>query len=387
MNKFILPLLSLPFSLTASSAFAEDPPLPEQKPVVGSFHDLLSSSGIEVSGHIDLSYTTLSGTGRFTSGVPNRVFDTERNSFNVQAIDVTVARLPKEGFGGLVDLTLGRDANVIAAYDTSPNDGTASGKKDDFDITQAFAQYATGPLTVMVGKYVTLSGAEVIKSPANSNFSRSILFGYAIPFTHTGIRATYAVNDALSLIAGINNGWDDFKDTNSQKTAELGLTYTPNDIVSLAFSGYSGTEQVAGPLDTAQGRRDLIDAVATFTLTEKLKFVLNYDKGTQRSALLASGATGTARWDGLAAYLNYEFNNQWRVSLRGEYFNDKDGYRTGVTQRWKEATLTVAYMPSKQVELRAEVRGDRSDVPSFLQTDGTAKRSQQSFGLEGIYKF
>jgi len=40
----------------------------------------------------------------------------------------------------------------------------------------------------MAGKFVTLAGSEVIWSPSNSNFSRSILFG-AIPFTHTGVRA------------------------------------------------------------------------------------------------------------------------------------------------------------------------------------------------------
>jgi len=30
------------------------------------------------------------------------------------------------------------------------------------------------------------------------NYSRSILFGYAIPFAHTGIRATYAASDSMT---------------------------------------------------------------------------------------------------------------------------------------------------------------------------------------------
>lgn len=379
--------LVIGLALVTGYAYADESPPPARKPTTGSFHEMLTASGIEVSGHIDLSYTSLSGSGRFTSGVPNRVFDFERNSFNLQAIDATVAMLPKEGFGGLVNVTLGKDANVIAAYDTSPNDGTATGKKDDFDITQAFVQYATGPLSVIAGKFVTLSGAEVIKSPVNSNFSRSILFGYAIPFTHTGVRASYVVNDKLTLIGGVNNGWDVLRDTNSQKTVELGASFTLSDMISLAVQGYSGKEQVAGPLDPTQGRRDLIDVVATFAFNDSLKLIFNYDTASQRNATLANGDTGTAKWDGLAGYLNYQINDKWRTSLRGEYFNDKDGYRTGVAQRWKEATLTVAYAPVKAVELRAEIRGDRSNVASFVDTDGTAKRSQRSFGLEAIYKF
>ena len=133
--------------------------------------------------------------------------------------------------------------------------------------------------------------------------------------------------------------------------------------------------------------RNLYDLVATINATDKLAFVLNYDYGTQENATLPSGLTGKAKWDGLAAYANYQFNDQWRISLRGEYFNDTDGFRTGIAQKWKEGTFTVAYMPTKHVELRAEVRKDKSDKPAFLTTGGTGKDSQTSGGLEAIYKF
>ena len=53
------------------------------------------------------------------------------------------------------------------------------------------------------------------------NYSRSILFGYAIPFTHTGVRATYKVNDMLTVLGGVNQGWDAFEDPNHDKTLEL----------------------------------------------------------------------------------------------------------------------------------------------------------------------
>ena len=77
-----------------------------------------------------------------------------------------------------------------------------------------------------------------------------------------------------------------------------------------------------------------------------------------------------------------------RVVLRGEYFNDHDGYRTGVVQKWKEATLTVAYLPAKEWEIRAEVRADKSDQSAFLKSDGvTSTSTQRSFGLEALYKF
>ena len=338
---------------------------------------------LEFSGYVDASYNHLSKSNLFTSGTANRVFDLKQNGVALQQIGLTLAKQPKEGLGGLINLTLGRDADVINAY------GLGLGKGNKIDLTQAFVQYATGPWTVIGGKYVTLAGAEVIKSPANPNFSHSILFGYAIPFTHTGVRGTYAVDDTLSLIAGVNNGWDDFRDTNGGKTLELGAAYTPSKMYSLGIQSYTGKERVDGLTNIgAEGTRNLIDVVGTFNATEQLTFIVNYDYGSQKNAVLASGGGGTAKWSGIAGYANYQVNEQWRLSARAEYFNDKDGYRTGVAQKWKEATLTVGYMPIKAFELRAEVRADTSNVASFADKSGTgASKSQRSYGLQGIYSF
>lgn len=385
--------------LAGITAFAADTPPPATMPEKSSVPTLgaiMGASGIEFSGYIDATYTNLSGSGKFIGNVLNdRVFDFEPNSFNLQAIDLTVSKLPADGFGGLVNLTLGKDADTIAAYGTIDRArGPAAGVDKQFDVTQAYFHYATGPLMIIAGKYVTLAGAEVIKSPSNTNISRSILFGYAIPFTHTGVRGYYKINDMVSLIAGVNNGWDDMKDTNKQKTMELGVTLTPTKSFSISAQGYSGMEQITNyPLSTTQGTRNLIDLVATFNATDQLTFILNYDNASQKNATLINGSIGTAKWDGWAGYVNYQFNDQWRLSLRGEIFNDRDGYRTVVEpgkttgQKWKEATLTLAYMPTKNVELRGEVRADRSDQLVFLQSNGSAKNTQQSIGLEAIYKF
>lgn len=394
-------LITIPgigYADSPSEKAPEKPSVPEAAPFMGI-------PGLEFSGHVDVGYTNLSGFGRFINGINDRVFDFDKRAVNLHAIDLQLSKLPENGFGGLIDVTVGKDADTIAAYGTiDKNRGPAAGVNKKFDVTQAFLQYASGPFTIIGGKYVTLAGAEVIKSPGNVNYSRSILFGYAIPFTHTGARGTYKLSDTLSLIAGVNNGWDDFQDTNSDKTVELGLSWAPTKSFALTAQGYTGKEQLsnyacapaAACVSPQKGTRNLIDAVATYNATEQLTLVLNYDYGTQENAALftASGAS-KAKWEGWAGYANYQINEKWRGSLRGEWFNDKDGYRTGavepgktVGQKWKEVTLTLAYLPTKNVELRAEVRADRSDQKVFLDRDAvTPQSSQRSFGLEAIYKF
>lgn len=366
LNSLILAALAVP-----SVAMAADAPAKHGTPTLG---DVLDASGVSITGYLDMAYSNLSGAGVFTSGTTNRVFDTEPNSFNLHQAAITLAKQPKEGFGGLVNLTLGKDAGSIKSYGQTSN---------DFDVTQAFMQYTTGAVSVIAGKFVTSAGAEVINSTSNANYSRSILFGYAIPFTHTGLRATYAMNDQLSLTAGLNNGWDQAKDANKQKTVELGFSFMPNETFMLMAMEHSGKEQFAANLDTAGGQRNLLDIVATLNATDQLTLVLNYDNGTQKN----DSTLVKAKWSGVAGYVNYRMNDRWLVSLRAESLNDKDGYRTGVAQKWKEATLTVGYMPTQAVQLRAEVRADSSDQLSFIGSDGLARKSQNSMGLEAIYKF
>lgn len=394
-----------PFVVAAVIALA--PALGWAQAPSGAKDEGLKVMGIDVTGYVDASYNNLSRGNLFTSGAPSRVFDLQRDGLALQQAAVKISRLPSQGLGGVLNLTVGRDADVIAAYKTDPQKGRlcnvvtglnadgSSCDRDHFDVTQAFGQYATGPWALMFGKYVTLAGAEVIWSPSNSNFSHSILFGYAIPFTHTGLRVSYALSDTLSLAAGLNGGWDNIQDTNSAKTVELGASWLPSKMVALAVQGYFGKERAAGltknELPSAfqrEGDRRLLDAVLTINATDKLTFVLNYDTASQENtANVTPAAAGTSKWSGFAGYAIYQLDDQWRVSLRGEYFDDEDGYRTGVIQKWKEGTLTLAWLATKAMELRGELRRDKSNVASFVDSNGGTHDTNSSYGLQFLYKF
>jgi hypothetical protein len=363
-------------------------------PAAPSLADVLASSDISASGYLEASYEYLSGLGSFSGGSADRVFDARHDSFTLHQASVTLARQPKEGFGVLVNLTAGQDAPIIKSY---PHSGGS-----DFDVTQAYVQYVTGSLTLIGGKFVTLAGAETINPTTDTNFSRSILFGYAIPFTHTGLRASYALSEQLSVTLGLNNGWDQVSDANSQKTLEYGMTFTPAKSFSLTVDGYLGREPlgiVNNVASAAGGQRFLADVVASWSVTDKLTLVGNFDYGEQQDDSTAA-AISKYRWDGFALYLNYTLTEQWTASLRGELFDDRDGYRTGVLdadgagQKWRELTLTLAFAPTKSLLLRFEGRYDKSGVASaFLESTGgnaAAQRfndEQSSIAVEALYKF
>jgi hypothetical protein len=203
------------------------------------------------------------------------------------------------------------------------------------------------------------------------------------------LRSAYAESDLVTLYLGVNNGWDDLKDTTPGKTLETGVALTPSKTLSLVAAGYFGAARSEGLSNHGPvGQRSLIDMVATWALTEQLALVVNYDRGRQDNAVLEpAGADFRATWDGLAGYVNYTFNDHWKSSIRAEYLDDEQGYRTGVPQTWRELTTTIAYLPIKSIELRGELRADASDVKAFQSASGNPAKDQQSVAFEALIKY
>lgn len=336
---------------------------------------VLDASGVTASGYVDAGYNYMTGdSGQL------RVFDVQDSSFSLNQVAGVLAYQPKEGSGALLNLTFGQDADIIAAAGSEGAGSPAYAGTDNFDVTQAFVQYAMGGLTLIAGKFVTLNGAEVIDSRGVPNASRGILFGYAIPFSHTGVRAVLAVSDSVTLYAGINNGWDQLRDANKEKTGELGAAFNAGP-VAVMVSGYAGSEPNAAT--GGNTLRTIADAVVTIKAGNVLTFVVNGDLGSQEDGV----AAGTdAEWLGLAAYANAQFNPTWRASVRGEYFDDKDGFRTGTIQEWKEVTLTLGHACDKSLDLLFEVRSDKSDANVFTD-GGVPTDSNESVNFKALYKF
>src|SRR6185295_1428999 len=253
-------------------------------------------------------------------------------------------------------------------------------------------QYAGGPLTIIGGKFTTLHGTEVIWSPSNANYSRSLLFG-SVPFTHTGVRGTFAMGDSLNLIAGVNNGWDQVADANKGKTLELGVTATPIKPLSLAASYYGGQEP--STISGTNGRRDSFDFTGIWKLSDPLSVGLEVLRVSQEDAVPnRSGGTKSATYTGIAGYLSWTFMPKMKLSMRAEAFDDKDGFHFPVAAaaagstgtKHRELTTTVAWLAADNFELRGEVRADRADQSVYSDGGGFSK-TLTTFAVQGLYKF
>ena len=231
-------------------------------------------------------------------------------------------------------------------------------------------------LQIDAGKFVTSAGAEVIEATGNWNYSRSLLFAWAIPYYHLGIRTSMPLHKNYTAGVQVLNGWNNVKDINSGKT--LGLTGTLTKGKVTWFHNY-----LVGPekAHTNEGFRHLFDTTVLVNPNSKTSFYVNFDFG--RDERIGGGAD---QWVGVAGAARYQVNKWFALAPRLEWFDDRDGFSTGTPQTLKEFTMTGELrLPAEMPILaRVEYRRDWSDVPFFERASGLSPVKNQDTLLVGL---
>jgi hypothetical protein len=320
---------------------------------------------------------------RPTTGASSyRVFDFSDNSFNLDVAEVVVqiaASKPNDA-GFRVDFAAGNSIPQI----TKTQDQTAA----QFDLQQAFASYIVplgSGLRFDAGKFVTHLGYEVIEGydGYNDNYSRSILFGYAIPFTHTGVKASYALTTKVAGMVEVVNGWDLLRDNNRSKSVGAQLALTPVAPLSV-FLNWIGGPELAKDNHT---NRNVFDVVGIFKATKALTLGVNGDYGKENGTSVVSPGSD-AIWKGIAGYATLGVTDKFSVALRGETFHDDGGVRLGTTTKatLSEVTFTPAYKFTDHVLLRGEARYDKANQP-ILNKRGTLADKQTTVAANVIFVY
>jgi hypothetical protein len=280
-----------------------------------------------------------------------------------------------------------------SAADTPNDPGTIDTDNDEeFDLVQANVVMAVpvgNGLTVTMGKFVTLMGYEYINPTLNPFYSHSFMFGFAIPFTHTGVTAKYQISDQWTATLGLIRGWDTSSDDNNGSPSGIGqVTWAVDSKTSIAVTGIVGPEQAS---DTGH-YRSTFDLVVTHQLGDNTKIGLNADYGygsREGNDIGFDGKPGTGDWWGAAVYVSQKLDPHFTVNIRGEYFNDDDGCR-GLDTTVTELTggLTITPMPDNAwasgLVFRPEIRWDHANNVIFI--DGGV-RNQFTVGGDIIFAF
>lgn len=354
----------------------------------------LNDFGLTIGGYVEGSTTYNFRNVKINAG---RVFDFENEDPTLNQLVVYIDKpidFKKHEFqiGGHVEMMYGADARLIHANGIFDHYGVGDGPENQFDPTQFYMDFfmpVGNGLNVRVGKFVTLMGAETINPTNNTLYSHSYLFGFAIPFTHTGIYGTYSFSDAITVDFGISRGWEQgFEDNNGCAIDVFGrLSWLIDEkrATKLLVTAIGGPERAHNTDDY----RYVLDVVFTTKLSDQWVLTVNGDWGFEQSA----GTHGDdAQWYGVAGYLTYNLNDNLAVNFRGEWFEDPDGARgLGVTGSVWEVTAGLDIKPlvsSKNwasLHIRPEIRYDYSNDPFF----GAAgdKHDQWTAAVDAIFGF
>ena len=330
--------------------------------------DLATNLGVHIHGLVDAGY-------EHNFNQPNgnvnaiRVFD--EDGFQLTQGNIHIDRTVDGGVGFVTDLNFGQVANTLSASTNYSNLSHVGGQW--FDPTQLYLTYTVpvgSGINFQAGRFVTLLGAETINTYNNLNFneSKGIIFGFGIPFTHTGIRGSYTFNDYVAFTGGFNNGWDDpaaFNNGGPNAEGELALN-NKEKTVSLLINGIWGPNL----LGKSNSNLGAIDPVATWKpwFLPKLTLQSEYVYASESGPVI-NGHSGS--WTGVAGYVVYDWTDQFETATRGEMFQDKDGARTGTAQTLWEITQTLSNKIPQVSGLlgRLEYRHDNSSQNFFTNNN------------------
>ncbi|MDG1276858.1 MAG: porin [Algoriphagus sp.] len=333
---------------------------------------------------------------------------------------------PASSFGNLPGFALGM-ANIIATYEGKNVGAVADlvfGPRGE-DAVFGSPLYAGGmagssqiinqlyvywnvneTVTLTFGNFNTFLGYEVISPTGNFNYSTSYMFSYG-PFSHTGLKADFALSDKWSFMASVMNPTD-MTEFNLSGTYTLGAqlgysTDAGSTYLNFVYGDQDGRLENDGSLITDQssaGNTFQIDLTTCFNLSEKLFLGVNTTYNTTSSGEFFSGSDiqdsdgDGSGFYGFAGYLQATTSDKFAIGLRGEYFSVFNGGLEGVVGVNGEGDGNVFAMTlsgnakiSKNLTLIPELRLDSMGEEFFMNQDLNPSKSLASFLIAAVFSF
>jgi hypothetical protein len=357
-------------------------------------------SSTTLSGYVDTSAIWNLGSG---SQVANRFANTgadRQDGFNVNTVKLQLEKPIDEGTwsaGYKFETMFGPDANVMPGALTS---GVA--------IKQAYAALRApigNGIDFKVGQFDPIVGYEVTDSYANPNFSRSLGFNNLEPFGHTGILASYQVNDIIGVSGGVANGDSGFGLNGGSLTAsgfasgqvggsmrgllaESARVYMGSVVVKAPEStGWlSGSSLYVGAVNgDANGAKN--DPTLLYVGVSLATPIKELTLGASADLLFNAGVGGQSYANAYAFYTGYQITEKLKANNRFEYATS--GYGAFLPGRAEDKmigeTFTLDYALWANVLTRGEFRWDRSVDGGANPFDG--QKNDLSLTASVVYKF
>ncbi|MBI5774033.1 MAG: outer membrane beta-barrel protein [Verrucomicrobia bacterium] len=385
MNKWTLGLAAAGVVSLGSVVQADEKP---------SNNVLTKVSSTTISGYVSTSAAW--GWGK-TAPVGGYSFAKATDGFNLDVVSLTISKPLDEGewsAGYTAQLWFGPDANALL------NNSVAFGNFKDFNVRNAYVELRApvgNGINFKLGVWDCPMGFESQNVGDNPNYSRS--WGHTVePTQMTGLLASYKVNDAFSLNAGVANTINSqingrVASAQSQKAVVGGISLTAPDSLGFLKGAKLDAAVMDGRVAGAVTGPDttVIYVGATIpTPLETLSVGLAWDHVNiaKSPASVGNGANPDA--DAVAIYLAFKASEKIKLNARVDYF-DVGGAAVGLPAGTEvlSTTFTVDYALWENVISRLEYRWDH-DMSGRVLGAGSfpgGRVNSSQIALNVIYKF
>lgn len=385
----------------------------------------MNDAHVQVYGWINAGGNLSNNTVR--GGNSPAAYDYNPNTVQLDQAVVYIERLPDTvqkdhvDWGFRIAPIYGENYRYTTAYGLWSNQLLQQNKNYGYDMPMAYGEvfipYLADGLLLRFGRYISIPDIEAQLAPNNYMYTHSMTYTFD-NYTNTGINASLSLNKNWMVQGSVSVGTEAMpwhvgakiananpnplfpdstmlKDPGAQPSFSAGVRYVTD-------SGNDGVYVVANGINNGTwGYNNLQWYGLTYyhkfndqwhisfeTYNEHQNNVLNLDNPAS-VALVASGTpfsldvmpwnapfgahcgnttqlSCTASVQTFLTYVNYSPTKLDNISYRLEWFDDKQGQRTGVKTRYVETGLGWQHWFSPQIEMRPEVSIYRAlDAPAF----------------------
>jgi hypothetical protein len=305
--------------------------------------------GLEFSGFVDASSYYHVPSGQNTFGLDQVELDLEKKIGEIGHVRADVECL-NDGAGG---------------FALSPEQGYLY-----------FSPKALAPWGLTLGKFNAPIGFEALDPTGMYQYSWSNIFRYGLPTNVTGAMVSADFKLGINLKAYLCNGWDQNTDINTGKTGGMRLGYTYGAI------GQVGMSIISGSQNTSEGDRlSVFDIDLTSTPVSGLTVGGEFNYGNDKIGSI------TNRWLGFLLMGHYDYSTWGGLTLRYDYFDDREGTRlpSGVAEKRHALTLAPTFVWGQGMGALLEYRLDLSNHQVFLDHDQNPVKTNSAIAFEITY--
>lgn len=210
--------------------------------------------------------------------------------------------------------------------------------KNIFEANVGIKISSTKNLWVDAGIFSSHIGFESAIGKDCWTLTRSMLADNS-PYYESGAKISYTTdNSKWFLSALVLNGWQRIQRVEGNSLPSFGtqITFKPTSSITLNSSSFIGTDKP----DSARQMRYFHNLYGTFQLSDKLGLTVGFDLGVEeKSPEVSSNNT----WYSPVVIVKYAVNNKLSVTMRGEYYEDKNGViiATGTINGFKTTGLSI----------------------------------------------